>query len=127
MKRKICLLLQATAALVLGLLIYLLFRKGTVIHRMIPAHFAGIWAEAEFPLDIVVKYYLCDMLWGFALAICLCMVIPMRWAVLVAVCFGCTWELLQFVGLISGTGDILDCIVYLIGASSTMIINKKVR
>ncbi len=74
-------------------------------------------------MDNFVRFYMCDMLWSFALSACLSMVMPAQRAAFIAGVLGIVWECLQFAGILSGTGDFWDCCMYLIGAYGAMIIN----
>lgn len=118
-------------ALLLGLLIYLLFRPNTYISKFL-LHF--------FPLDIpkafskmeyaFLKFYLVDYLWAFSLACWLrCVLVEESGKICIVIVSltGILYEIAQFFGIVSGTGDILDCFLYVLAGFTVSALNKKRR
>lgn len=78
-------------------------------------------------LDIeLIKYYLPDFLWSLSLTCALFAInrSTVQVAGIAAIC-GVLWEVGQATGLISGTADILDILMYLIATIVAVLINKK--
>ena len=119
-------------SLILGLLIYLLFRENTIITAQISQHidlktFRNMfsWAESSF-----LKYYLVDFLWALSLSCGLHIIFNPKIKVslicsLVVIILGTVFELLQFFNAVNGTGDILDVILYILAALTVNFINIK--
>ena len=119
-------------SLILGLLIYLLFRENTIITtqtsyimdlRLIRNMFS--WAESDF-----LKFYFVDFLWALSLSCGLHIIFKPKTKVslicsVVVITLGTTFELLQFFNVINGTGDILDVICYILAALTVNVINFK--
>lgn len=124
MKEKSFKISVAVAAMALGALVYIIFRRGTYIHAVVPSDLSGALAAVTFPLDQFVRYLLCDLLWALALCSSLSTLMADRAAAAVTICFGGGWELAQAMGIIEGTGDPLDCVMYLFGATVAVLINK---
>ena len=101
-------------------MIYVLFRPHTLFFSLFVSR--APLARFSFPGDDFVLYFLPDVLWGSALCFFLFFLHlpPPKKAILLsltAFVFGCFWEELQLSGIVSGTGDLLDCLAY--GAGST--------
>ena len=73
-----------------------------------------------------IKNFLPDFLWAFSFTCAFFVITRNRKHVIliVALC-GILWESLQFTGIISGTGDIIDVIMYLTAVYTAVLINKK--
>ena len=120
-------------SLILGMLIYLLFRENTIITTQIsyimdlkPIRNMFSWAESNF-----LKFYFVDFLWALSLSCWLHIIFKPKINVslicsLVVITLGTTFELLQFFYVINGTGDILDVICYILAALTVNVINLKV-
>ena len=127
--RKIYLLL-CVSSLSLGVLLYILFRENSYI-GIATNHFTVVSAARKvfaFLSCDFLMFYFPDFLWCFSLCFGLFAIyLPTQkqalMCVLTAILFGCTWELLQYVGLISGTGDLLDALMYLLSGIICAILN----
>lgn len=120
-------------SLILGFLIYLLFRENTIITtqisyiiNLVPFRNMFTWAESDF-----LKYYLVDFLWALSLSCGLHIIFEPKIKVslicsLVVIALGTAFELLQFFNIINGTGDILDAVSYILAALTVNTINLKV-
>lgn len=130
-KRKKNMLFCLTS-LAVGFLLYGIFRENTYV--------GGIFNRIEkmdtirqiyfFQVSDLYKYYLPDFLWGFSLGCGLIAIYnPKITGVIICACFsliyGCIWEFLQKTGVLSGTGDIHDVIMYLLASVICIIINLK--
>lgn len=133
MSKRVGNLVLATTSLVLGGLLYVLFRPATIV-----AHFFG-----QFPIvyriqtfleecNCSIASYIMDYLWGLSLS-CGLMAIhnPTKkgtiWLALLAFGWGCFWEILQWLRIVSGTGDLLDICIYSLAAMTSIFINIKER
>ncbi len=119
-------------SLILGLMIYLLFRENTNISQMI-YRFIDLteirsilsWLENDF-----LKYYFVDYLWALSLSCWLHLIFLPKMkgsfvCSITVVFLGVLFETLQFTKLVNGTGDILDVISYLLAVLTVNIINYK--
>lgn len=96
--------------LAVGLCVYLFFYNGTYINLIL-----GI--ELDFKLKsvfgIFVKSWLCDILWAYALTHSLYLALHafkhrILISAIISICFAIILELLQLLGCVAGTFDILD-------------------
>lgn len=127
-------LLASIIALALGGSLYILFRENSYIGQL----FSGsacvqmLRSELNSTSCDLLKYYLPDLLWGLSLG---CGLVAIRNSgirdiVLCAgIAFACgfLWELLQLVGVVGGTGDCVDVLMYLLGSALCVQINLKER
>ncbi len=109
-------LIHAVSALCFGAGIYLLFRKNTHLNR---------WFGINGPLSDLpcrklvnlLRYYLADAAWGYALTFSLASVTRLSLAVIGTVAWGMLWEILQQLKVVTGTFDLLDILAYLLSAA----------
>lgn len=125
-------ILLCCGALVLGALVYILFRPNTHI-----AHFFDDMSVVTQIRREVIQlsrshfhYFVPDLLWSFALscgiqAICEFEKSKLYICALVALSCGIVWEILQWHGIVSGTGDFWDILMYLVGSVLSILINVK--
>lgn len=124
-------LILMIAALLTGCLLYMLFRPETYITKMVAKIIPmNINLTAESFIGIVCSYYLPDFLWAFSLSCGLCALSSETKKCIRNCCYigflsGLIWEIAQRTQLISGTGDMVDVLMYLLGALMCRIINKK--
>ena len=126
--------LLGIASLLLGFLIYLLFRPYTYVAVSLQKYpFMKSLQEMARPYcNPFLQFYLGDYLWGFALGCGLQTIyvaerLDKIWIAVIVFLSGTVWELLQFGGITSGTGDFLDVIMYFLASLTIMIICKKER
>lgn len=125
-------ILYSVLAVSIGVLLYVLFRENTYISKMfdlIPV-VSDIQQRVNIQVPDFFKYYLSDFLWGFALSCGLVSIHnPNRKGVIIcagmAFSFGVLWELLQSTGILKGTADIHDVIMYFLASLTSIIINSK--
>jgi hypothetical protein len=132
-KRKQNVLL-GVGTLLLGTILYILFRKTTYVSII----FQNIrWVNSiSNSLECIdndfLKYYLPDFLWALSLC-CGFQVIytpGIKGNVIcgvIAVVFGGVWEILQHAKIVSGTGDFVDVLMYLLAGTICVILNLKER
>ena len=118
---------HSVGALLVGGAMYLLFRQGTYLHTFfrIPT---TMLSAAVFPGGYVLRYYLPDFLWTYSLCCALYAVaLPRGWGriglPLCAAGLGGLWEIGQWIGLVSGTGDVWDMVTYGLAAIVAFYIN----
>lgn len=125
-------ILRCLGALVLGAILYILFRKNTwVAHLFDGIGFVRCLRSMVQSISLNwLRFYVPDLLWAFALscgiqAIC----VPKRGGVpacaLSAFICGLVWEFLQWSHVVSGTGDLWDVLMYLTGSVLSILINIK--
>lgn len=132
MSKRACFFLMSLLFLGFGAMIYILFRPNT--------HIAVI-CDSIIDLDLFrqsvsifgcnfLKFYLPDLLWGLSLSLGMYAIFlpnlkqKIVLSVIVLLC-GVVWEILQWTGIIGGTGDIIDIIMYLSASILAVIINFK--
>ena len=120
------------SALSFGFLLYVLFRPNTYVGSLLNgwAYIDIIRQMSSFFASDLCKFYLPDFLWAFSLGCGLIAIYtPKTTGVVVcALCpflCGLTWELLQHFALLSGTGDIVDIIMYFLASALCLIINLR--
>ncbi|MBQ7960070.1 MAG: hypothetical protein IJ285_02520 [Clostridia bacterium] len=121
--------LLGLASLLLGLLLYLLFRPRTHISvfvlRLLPFDIPKAFSTADIPF---FTFYLADYLWAFSLSCWLrCIFIDKSQNLLrlaIVSLAGTTYEILQYLDIISGTGDAWDCLLYLLAGCTVNILSK---
>lgn len=110
-------LLCSFFALLIGFIIYIFFRQDTYIHTLLQNLF-GL-SLPYLPLGgifgTLVRNWGGDFFWGMALCFLLAVIFkPFRhklvFAVTVTVTLGALLEILQFYGVITGTGDFFDIV-----------------
>ncbi len=121
MKSRCYCILHSIISLMVGVSIYVLFRKNTYIHTILNISPDMFFGYSSFLLDELIRYALPDFLWSYSLNFGLYaiylpknkgkIIIPITVSLL-----GFCWEILQKFGLTSGTFDIIDCLMY-VGAS----------
>ena len=103
-------------SLMLGLLYYVFFKPNSYLHIAAAELFeTDFGKELDF---VILNSYFCDFLWGFSLAEGLIFILggTLKKRMLcgaIATAYGALWEVLQFAGVISGTGDLVDMLTYL--------------
>ncbi len=125
-------ILLCIAALITGAAIYVLFRTNAYISKWFDCvDFIGtLRTIAVGYTNGFIKFYLPDFLWCFALCCGMqAIYLPGRRGMvicaLVAFSCGTLWELLQWGGAVSGTGDFWDILMYLSGSILSILINIK--
>ena len=108
-------------------MIYLIFRENTYVTR---------WFEGFVDLREIrniflsfdssgLRHYIPDFLWAFSLCSALNVLFNNFFinASIALIC-GVVWEMLQRLGAVSGTGDVIDVIMYLTACVMAVTINK---
>ena len=119
-------------SLVLGSLIYLVFRDNAIVTTKIsqfvdlePLRNMFSWAECDF-----LKFYLVDFLWALSLSCGLHIIFKPNLKVsiicsAIVIALGTAFELLQLFNVINGTGDVWDVISYILAALVVNVMNYK--
>jgi len=131
MSKRILNALLGISALVIGLGIYVFFKPNAIVSRLFDFAFVSEIRFLLSPCDIpFIKYYFADFLWGFAFCCGLFLIFEPKGKLLLlcgagGIIFGAVWELLQWMEIAGGTGDIWDIIMYLLAATAAILINLK--
>lgn len=117
-------------SLFLGVLIYWLFRENTYISKFISNRIDSTFLKQHFWIfnNNFFKHYFVDYLWALSLSCGLHIIFLPQVKLsliltLIVFLFGLMFELVQFLGYITGTGDIIDIISYLLAGITVNIIN----
>lgn len=129
MNYKLFCIINSVGALVSGLFVYLFFREQTYLHTWLDlfVEFPN-WSCVDFIGADFIRYYFPDYLWGYSLSFALCCFMNTKKArillpAVMTFVLGCAWELAQGVGWISGTGDLIDVLMYLTAGITVAMIN----
>lgn len=132
MSRRSRNLALAIASLVLGGLLYILFRPNTYVAVFCSGIPLVAFAQKAFAgvHNLFLTGYFVDFLWGLALYCGLLFLHDPEMegrlgCAGVAFLSGCLWELLQWRHVVSGTGDWLDICMYFLSVIFGVIINLK--
>ena len=113
---------HAAMALLVGGGVYLILREGTVMHDVLAflSFSPSALSQKAFWGGDFCRYYLPDALWAYSLQFALCGgMFPQKCgtAVMVAVTTVCGagFEMLQQYGILRGTADIVDVLLYFCG------------
>ena len=127
MSKKIFNTVVAVLSLVMGGLIYLVFRENTFVARRFEV-FVDLEKIRNIFLSFdnsVLRHYIPDFLWAFSLCCGLNVLLDNVFLnASIAFTCGAVWEMLQYLGTINGTGDIIDIIMYLTACVMVVTINK---
>lgn len=121
-------------SLFLGGILYLLFRENTYIS--LPFEESSILLNVRNKVSFLengfLKYYFPDLLWAFSLCFGLCWIFDPKIGgnivcATISFIYGSMWEILQGLGVIGGTGDLADVVIYLVANifAITIIIKRR--
>jgi len=132
MRRKNFLL--SVVALAVGGFIYILFRENSYIGQLFSGSdcVQNLRSVLQLMSCDLIKFYLPDFLWGLSLS---CGLLAIRNGgdrstfLCAGIAFACgfSWELLQLMEAVGGTGDCIDVLMYLLGSAFCVQINLKER
>lgn len=115
--------------LIIGGSLYLIYRENAYItilfDRFLFLESMGKIADV-FENDFF-KFYFPDFLWGLSLNFGLFSIFLPKlkgalWCSLIAFLYGMLWETMQKQGVLSGTGDLIDILMYLLASVFAMLI-----
>lgn len=122
-------------SLMVGLMMYILFRPTSII--------AKPFAQCDWIAQLctylhpysgeLMRFHIPDFLWAFSLSCGLQVVFVISKTVEILSCaltaFACgvIWEILQYAGVVSGTADWLDILMYFLAVFASILINLKER
>ena len=132
-KKKIILCFGCVLSILLGTFIYVIFRGDTYISKIISSVIEFKWITNTFSCfdNVFVKYYLPDFLWGFSLCCAIQLILnpknkkSMICCSMVAFLCGLVYEIIQWVGIVGGTGDIIDVLFYFLSSLTVSLICMK--
>lgn len=136
-KIKIVYALFAVILLSLGVVTYLVFRRGTYLHLLLPEVINIKLESIREPADnsfiiSFIKYYIVDFLWGLSLNFSLYLTVDFRKKTrvitvsVVSALWGLLFELAQLFSAVKGTFDFIDILMYILAAVSAALINIKI-
>ena len=116
-------------SLCVGLVVYLIFRPNTYISEIIASFLNISFKYLDVSSYRIVRFYVGDYLWAVSLSLWLHAIFLPRTvgSILCTVTvstIGLTYEILQFFGIVIGTGDGVDFLMYLLAGLTVNIINK---
>ena len=121
MLRRITFAAASVASLMIGAIIYVLFRPNSYIAIFVDGimDMGTLRQFLESSSTDFLKFYFPDFLWTLSLCFCLYAVFGLtkkRIIFFSLVAFFCSvaWEIIQWFSIVSGTGDIIDVIMYLL-------------
>ena len=121
MSRRIAFAAASAASLTFGAVLYILFRPHSYIAVFVDGliDIGTLRQITKSGATAFFRFYFPDFLWSLSFCFCLYAVFdPTRKGILMLtlVAFLCSaaWELMQLSGLVGGTGDMLDVIMYLL-------------
>ena len=103
-------ILNIIVPIIIGGLIYLLY--GDVLFLKVINNYIDIKTLEHNVFINILRNYFCDFCWSYSLAFTLSYIykesVSIKISILLPISIGISLELLQFIGLINGTGDLLD-------------------
>ncbi|MCL2634135.1 MAG: hypothetical protein FWD34_06430 [Oscillospiraceae bacterium] len=128
MKRPVGSFLFMFTALLLGVMIYVLFRPPLSWFPIIGNLDNAIIDLSQLPIFLsdFIKYHLSDILWALALAETVYIIKNnIYFAFFTALILTILFEIMQYIGIVSGTGDVLDVVFVACSLSIYFIIKKR--
>lgn len=107
-------LANTICSLFIGLFAYLCFRENTFVNLIFKTN--ALLSEA------VIGFYLPDFLWAYALCFALSMFCKYYYACIISSMFGVLWEVFQKFGLVRGTFDYFDILMYITASIIAVLI-----
>lgn len=114
-----------------GGLIYVLFRPNAIVSEIVTSLFPFFESLSKTVQDfncIFIKYYFPDYLWAFSLICGLNAIFnsskKIHTNALVVLLLGFLWETGQIFDIFSGTGDIIDILMYLAAVVTVVSVEK---
>ena len=111
----------------LGLVVYIFFNKTAFISRLIDNIFPT--PTIHFPESFfvnIIRGYAADFLWSAAFTLVIQAILEINkkriWYLLFCSLLGILYELLQFLGVATGSADIWDILTYLCGSAFGILI-----
>ncbi len=134
MKKRNVYILLCIASLCIGGGLYVIFRPNTYItdfvRNLLPVNENLFYKLEGIDCDFI-KYYLPDFIWALSLNCGLNAIFNTKKSLLIngGIVFGISalWELAQYVGITSGTGDLIDVAMYLAAVVTVVIINALIK
>ena len=125
-KKKVILLIISLAMLLLGLLLYLLLNSKAYISSVLLQIIPIRTITKDSLVISILRGYGADLLWSasFTLIIQFIVWVEKKKTIFLVFCslLGIVYELMQCFGITTGTADIVDGIVYILGSVLAIII-----
>ncbi len=131
MKKRFFYIILCSLSLCAGGFIYIIFRPDTIVTHTIHGFFPFLENASNSYSNSVpdfFKYYFPDFLWAFSFFCGLNAIFDSPKTLykncLAVLALGVFWELGQFLGLFSGTGDLADVLMYLVAVIAVVFVEK---
>lgn len=126
MRRKVILFILSCLALLVGLLLYLFFNKDAYISKVI-LDIIPIQTNTDENIVIsILRGYGADLLWSISFTMIMQFILWLDKKKIIFLLFcsllGILYELMQCFGIVPGTADIVDAIVYIFGSVLAIMI-----
>lgn len=112
-------LIHSITALLIGVAIYIFFREHTYINSFFGLQ--KISSRDSLLLD-AISFYLPDFLWAYSLTFMLALFCEHRLSGVISSLFGVVWEIMQRIGAVSGTFDMIDILMYITASMFAVLI-----
>lgn len=126
MKKKAILLLTSIALLLGGLFLYLLFNDKAYISRVLSELIPIQTIKKQSLAIIILSSFGADLFWSMSFTMIVQFIVwfKKRKTYLLCVCslLGIVYELMQCFGIVPGTADVLDGIIYILGSLFAILI-----
>lgn len=126
--RTFC-ILSGIVSLTVGAGFYILCRENSYLSAFVGSAINVPAVEADPHIEFL-SYYVPDFCWAFSLSGILSSVFCDKpkgayICCMAAAAAGILWEFLQYIKFVSGTGDVVDAFLYILGGLTFLLIFKK--
>lgn len=123
-KKKTINLILSFSSLLIGSLNYIIYRPYSYISEFSESQVTKTIRNLLYNEHILFfSYYISDFLWALSFCLILCCILRASQSAAIVLIFGVLWETMQLFGFFSGTGDIIDVLMYLAAVITSVIIN----
>lgn len=125
--KKILLIIISIILLFLGLCFYFVFNRSAYISQLLFSIIPSFSAEHSDGFIVnLLRDYGADLLWSTAFVLLIQAILYLKrkniWYLMACSVLGILYELMQFVGIANGTGDIIDTFIYISGSAFGILI-----
>lgn len=124
-RKKYCLL--SIVFLVLGISLYFMFNRNALVVRNVCSVLnIEVENQIRFVGSDLISSFGADFLWSMSFTFMIQCILELKnkkiWFLIFSSILGCLYEFLQYLGLVYGTADILDVVIYIVGTCISVII-----
>ena len=97
-----------------------------LLNVIIPILLGSLFYLCTLPYPYILRFYIPDALWAYAFTSIILIIWERVYNILwlsIIVVFFCVFELLQFLGILPGTGDLIDVLTYCISFLCALLLN----